>query len=425
MPSAAVILLQDGKPVAEFRIEGSRPFVMGRSSAAEVHVRDPKLSRQHCEIHATADGYFIRDLGSRNGTFVNGARITEARIGNGDRIQIGLTRFLFRCEGPAEEAVSDTHLADAEGPRRCAACGTIVPLHEVARARQTAEHIYCSACLAAVPLIGKVIAGYEVVQCIGRGSMGTVFKAEQLSMRRHVALKILHKELSNQPEAVERFLREARAGGQFSHPNIVRIYDMNQADGHCFIAMEYVPGGDAGSLLDREGPLPVPRVLDIAIQAATALAHAHSKGVVHRDVKPSNLLLANDGLVKLADLGLAKSLQAAGLSSLTGSGVTVGTFAYIPPEQIDAAAHVDARADIYSLGATCHHLLTGVPPFRGGTITELARIIRTQRPSSVCVYRDDVPAQLDLLITRAMAKDPARRFGTADEMLAALQAIKA
>ena len=415
-----LILLQDGKPVTEFRIEGERA-VLGRSSTTDIHVRDLKLSRQHCEFLRAPDGYVVRDLGSRNGTFVNGARITEARLRHGDRVQIGLSRFIFECPEPTASSVADTHLADGAGPRRCAACGTLVPLDELGRARVTGDHIYCGGCLMAVPLIGRVVAGYEVVQCVGRGSMGLVFKAEQLSMQRHVALKILHRELSTDADAVARFLREARAGGRFSHPNIIRIYDMNEADGYCFISMEFAAGGDVGSLLEREGPLSVAQVVDIISQGATALAHAHSKGIVHCDVKPSNLLVAQDGLIKLGDLGLANSLRAAGLSSLTTSGAALATLAFLSPEQVDGAAQVDARADVYSLGATCFHLLTGVHPFRGSTIAELSHLIRSEPPSSVRVYRDDVPPELDRVVGRAMAKSPAERFASADEMLAALK----
>jgi len=416
---AAILLLQDDTPVNEFPLEADQPLSVGRSSTNSLQVHDTKLSRQHCQIRATPDGYFVRDLGSKNGTFVNGARITEARLRNGDRIQVGLTRFLFRCELP--ESTDETQVAP---PHLCAACGKIVPLDALGSARQTQNRIYCASCIASNPVLGHIIGGYEIVQPIGRGSMGVVFKAEQLSMGRLVALKILHQELIADKYAVGRFLREARAGGQFSHPNIIRIYDMNQAEGYYFISMEYVPGGDVGSLLEREGPLPVRQVRDIAAQTCGALAHAHSRGVIHRDIKPTNLLLGRDGLIKLADLGLAKSLDIAGITSLTSTGTTLGTMVYVPPEQVTDARSVDARADIYSLGATCYHLLAGEYPFRAQTLAQLAAAIHTERPRPLRIYRDDIPVALDGVIVRAMTKDPAKRFQTAEEMLAALQAIR-
>jgi serine/threonine-protein kinase len=424
MPAAAVMLVKDDKLVSEFPIEGQEPRVVGRSSVADIQIRDAKLSRRHCEIRATPAGYILRDLQSRNGTFVNGARVTEARLRDGDRIQAGLTAFLFRCDEPEPGEAAETHLADTTGPHHCAACGALVPLDELAQARQTDGRVYCSACTQAEPLLGKVVAGYEIVQRIGRGPMGTVFKAAQLSMHRDVALKILHPELSQDRDAVERFLQEARAGGRCSHPNLIRIYDMNQVDNHCFIAMEFVPGGDAEALLEREGPLPVQQLLHMADQAAAGLAHAHSRSVVHRDIKPSNLLLAEDGRIKLSDLGLAKSLQAAGLSDSSSARTRVPDFAHLPPEQIDDAEPPGPRADIYSLAATCHHLLTGVPPFRADSLAELAHRIRHQPPRSVRVYRDDVPPALDHLILRAMAKEPGQRFVSSDALREALEAIQ-
>lgn len=416
---ASLTLLKDDKPVSQFAVTGDQPLTVGRSTGNTVQIHDAKISRHHSEIRATPDGYFIRDLGSKNGTFVNGARITEARLRDDDRLQIGLARFVFHCE--VSESGEETQVAP---PHLCAACGKIVPIDALGSARKSQSRVYCHPCILANPLLGRVIGGYEIVQPIGHGSMGIVFKAEQLSMGRLVALKILHDELTANPQAVARFLREARAGGQISHPNIIRIYDMNQADGFYFISMEYAQGGDVGSLLEREGPLPVKQLLDIAIPTCAALAHAHAAGIVHRDIKPSNLLLTRDGLVKLADLGLAKSLDAAGLTTLTGSGAALGTLLYLPPEQLADAHAVDPRADIYSLGATCYRLLSGEHAYQAATAQELARAIRTQQPRSLRSYREDVSAELDAAIARAMAPDPARRFQTAEELRLALKAVK-
>jgi len=416
---AAVILLEDDQPVRQFALEAEQRLTIGRSSENRIQVRDAKISRRQCEIRAAADGYFICDLGSKNGTFVNGARITEARLRNDDRIQVGLTRLLFRCE--ATDSREETQLAP---PHLCAACGKIVPLDVLDAARQSPSRVYCVSCVAAHPLLGRIIGGYEMVQPIGSGSMGTVYKSEQLSMGRLVALKILHDELTANERAVGRFLREARAGGQFSHPNIIRIYDMNQAEGHYFISMEYAQGGDVGSLLEREGPLAIRQVVEIASQTCSALAHAHSNGIVHRDIKPTNLLLTRDGITKVGDLGLAKSLDAAGITSLTSTGSALGTLVYVPPEQLADARSVDFRADIYSLGATCYHLLSGEHPFHGTSLAELARAICSQEPRPLRSYREDLPPALDQLIARAMARDRGRRFPTADEMLAALDAVK-
>jgi serine/threonine-protein kinase len=432
---ATLILLQDEKPVSEFALDAGRPLIVGRSSDATLQVRDVKLSRHHCEFRASAEGCFVCDLGSKNGTFVNGARITEARLRDGDRIQVGLARFLFRDEPvpvrvPATETQpaakagrpgEETHVAP---PRLCASCGRIVPVDEIGSARQTASRIYCPPCLGAQPLLGRTIGGYELVQRIGRGSIGTVFKAEQLSMTRPVALKILHAELASDPEAARRFLREARAAGLLSHPHILRIYDMNQAEGYFFISMEYVPGGDIGALLERVGPLPCAQVVETAAQVCGALAHAHAKGILHRDLKPSNLLLGRDGLIKVADLGFAKGLDAAGLGALVGSSAAVALPLYASPEQLADPRSADARADLYSLGAICYHLLSGEPPFGGASAPELAAAIRAGRLRPLRAYRADVPLALDDALARALARDPARRYQSADEFQAALKAVR-
>ena len=299
-----------------------------------------------------------------------------------------------------------------------------MPLDELGDARQTEGRLYCAACIADNAVVGRTIGGYEIIQIIGRGSMGTVFKAEQLSMSRPVALKILHRELVADSDAVARFLREARAGGQLSHPNIIRIYDMNQAEGFFFISMEFVPGGDIGALLDREGPLPAARVREIAAQACKALVHAHARNVIHRDIKPSNLLIGRDGLIKVADLGLAKSLDVAGLSSITATGTAMGTLAYVPPEQLISARDVDHRADVYSLGATAYHLLAGEPPFTGATMAQLALAVRSAEPRRLRAYRRELPVALDELVLRAMAKNPDERFQSAADLLDALESLK-
>ncbi|MBM4040510.1 MAG: FHA domain-containing protein [Planctomycetes bacterium] len=417
---ASVVLLQDDKPVSQFAADGEQPVVVGRSADSVIQIHDAKISRHHCEIRATPDGYFVRDLGSKNGTYVNGARVAEARLRNGDRLQIGLAHLLFRCEEPEPERPE----AQVAPPHLCASCGKTIPLDALGSTRQTQSRVYCAPCVEACPLLGLVIGRYEIVQAIGKGSIGAVFKADQLSMGRLVALKIIHEAFTADPEAIGRFLKDARASGQISHPNLIRIYDMNQADGRYFISMEYAQGGDLGSLLQRTGPLNVRQVAEHIASACAALAHAHAAGVVHRNIKPSNLLLTRDGILKIGDLGLAKSLHVAGLSTLTSTSSALGTALYLPPEQVTDITASDARGDIYSLGVTAYRLLTGEFPHQVTSITELVRLFHTQKIRPIRSFRDDCPPELDAVLIRAMAPDPARRFQTADEFRDALQALK-
>lgn len=416
---ASVILLQDDKPVSQFAVNDDQPLTLGRSTGNVIQVHDAKMSRHHSEIRATPDGYFVRDLGSKNGTFVNGARVTEARLRNDDRIQVGLAHLLFRCEAPAGE---ETQVAP---PHLCASCGRTIPLDAVASARQTQSRVYCSACTALSPLVGRVIGRHEIVQPIGRGTIGAVYKAEQLSMGRLVALKIIHGELTADAEAIGRFLRDARAAGQLSHPNLIRIYDMNNADGFYFISMEYAQGGDAASLVERVGPLPVRQVIEIAVAACGALTYASAAGVVHGGLKPSNLLFTRDGILKVGDLGLAQSLDVAGLGTLTSAGTAVRSLFYLAPEQIANASSADPRSDVYALAITCYHLLTREFPYQVASITELARALRERKVTPVTLHRHDCPADLDAVLARALDPDPARRYPTSDDFRNALKSVNA
>jgi len=415
---AAIILLKDDKPVSQFAADGEKPVTIGRSADCVIQIHDSKISRLHCEVRTTPDGCFVRDLGSKNGTFVNGARISEARLRDGDRLQVGLAQLLFRCEAPPVEEPQSVP------PHLCASCGKMVPLDALLTARQTQTRVYCAACVSGCPLLGQVIGRYEIVQLLGKGSIGAVYKADQLSMGRLVALKILHDELTADPEAVARFLRDARTSGQLSHPNIIRIYDMNRADGHTFISMEYAQGGDLGALFERQGPLPVRDVVNYAIAAASAVAYAHSAGVVHGGLKPSNLLLTRDGILKVADIGLARSLDVAGLTTVVRNCDVVGSVRYVAPECLVANVAGNAQTDVYALGVTCFRLLTGDFPYPVASLPELTRTAGTRKPKSLRSLREDCPHDLDAAIACAVATDPARRFRSADEFRHALEAVK-
>ena len=263
------------------------------------------------------------------------------------------------------------------------------------------------------------VGQYEILAELGRGGMGTVFKARHLALNKLVALKTLPPERMTDA-AVARFRREMEAAGRLTHPLVVRATDAGEADGVHYLAMDYVEGADVGRVLRRAGPLPVADACAIARQAAEALTAVEAAGLVHRDVKPSNLMLAADGSVRLLDLGLARLADAA--DPITASGVTMGTADFVAPEQIRDSHSVDAKADVYSLGCTLYALLSGRPPF-GGVETFASKINAHLHETvpPVETVRGGIPAEVARLVARMLAKDPRGR-PTAAEVRDALTA---
>jgi serine/threonine protein kinase len=258
------------------------------------------------------------------------------------------------------------------------------------------------------PLAPGDLGQYELIEELGAGGMGRVFKARHRLMDRVVALKVLHGNWLERPTTVARFRQEIRALARLDHPHIVRAHDADRAGGVHFLVMEYVEGTDLGRRVRERGPLPVAEACAYACQAAAGLQHAHDHGLIHRDVKPANLILAADGRVKLLDLGLAR-FAADGPEP----GPVAGTADYMAPEQWEPAGPVDGRADVYALGCTLHCLLTGRPPFEDPAFTTRPdKCLAHARvpPPSVRARRPDVPAGLASVLDRMLAKDPADRY---------------
>jgi serine/threonine-protein kinase len=267
---------------------------------------------------------------------------------------------------------------------------------------------------------GELIADrYELEELVGTGGMSSVYRAHDRLLERDVALKVLHDQFTVDGAYVERFRREARSVAQLSHPNIVTVIDRGEQDGRQFIVFEYVDGENLKSLLEREGPLPEREAIELALQIARALGFAHEHGLVHRDVKPQNVLLNGDGGAKVTDFGIARSLDVHG--GLTQTGTVMGTSDYIAPEQA-RGRRADAQSDIYSLGAVLYELLTGEVPFPGDNFVAVAMRHINEPPPSVRERRPELSPRLDAAIRRAMAKDPEERFGSMDEFCTELVA---
>lgn len=261
----------------------------------------------------------------------------------------------------------------------------------------------------------KVVGGYEILRRIGQGGMGSVFVARQISMNRPVALKILAPHLAKDKTYVERFLREARAAARLSHPNIVQAYDVGNAQGYFYFAMEYVDGVTLKKMMQQSGdPIPEKRALEIVRDIADALRHAHAANIIHRDVKPENILLTSDGVPKLADLGIARD-KLSNDSHLT-QGAAIGTPLYISPEQARGESDIDGRADVYSLGATLYHILTGQTPYSGGTSVEVISKHLTAPVPDPKKINPKISRAAANIAMKAMAKNKINRYPSATAM---------
>ncbi len=276
------------------------------------------------------------------------------------------------------------------------------------------------------PLPGQ-LGQYQVLERIGRGGMGTVYKAHHPHLKRTVAIKVLPNDRLRDPQAVARFQREMEAVGRLDHPHLVRAHDAGEADGQHFLVMEFVDGTDLRRLVREHGSLPVADACEVIRQAALGLQHAHEHGLIHRDIKPSNLMVTSDGTVKVLDLGLARLTDAeATAQGMTDTSQVVGTGDFIAPEQGQDTRNADARSDIYSLGCTLYYLLAGRAPFSGpqyGTFVQKVVAHANEPIPPIQAIRDDIPDNLAQLLGQMLAKDPAERFQTAAEVAEAVAVV--
>lgn len=366
---ARIILRHEGH-TSEYRITGVT--MIGRQSTNDIVVLTEKASRQHARITPSGRQFVLEDLGSSNGTFVNGIKIQRHTLEHGDEIRIGDAILTFMGD-------------------------------------------------LSTSLEGQTLGNYRIHNKIGQGGMGTVYKATQISMDRIVALKILRDELSSDREFVKAFLNEARAAGRLNHPNVVRVHDFGEVGGIYYFSMEYVDGETVEDILKREGKLSVGRALDIVRQVASALDHAHSLGIIHRDIKPQNIMIDRHGQVKLMDLGLAR--MAGREASDRRKNAIMGTPYYMAPECAQLM-RTDARTDIYSLGATFFHMLTGRVPFDGAnSLAVITKHIHEPLPSP---RRFDVtiPERICQLVERMMAKNPEMRPASAKALVEEIAEIQ-
>ena len=268
-------------------------------------------------------------------------------------------------------------------------------------------------------MIGQTVSHYEILGHLGAGGMGVVYKARDLKLDRTVALKFLPPDLTRDPEAKQRFVHEAKTASTLQHANVCVVHDIDETtDGQMFISMEYLEGETLTRKIER-GPLPIDEAIDIAIQVAKGLTAAHQHGIVHRDIKPANILITSGGVAKIVDFGLAKL---SGRTLMTREGSTLGTAAYMSPEQAHGEP-ADQRTDIWAMGVVVYEMLTGKHPFAGAYQEAVTYRILNEDPEFATKIRPEVPARLDQIIERAIAKDPLRRYQTVDELCSDLEAV--
>jgi serine/threonine protein kinase len=338
--------------------------ILGRQSSCDVQVQDDMSSRAHCQLRRDGQLYSLVDLGSRNGTLLNGKKVSERLLSFGDIIRIGKVEYLLVKEP------KDLELKD-------------------------------------------LLSKYEIQEKLGEGGMGIVYKANQRSMARVVALKILSPKYASKTKFVEQFTREARAAGSLNHPNIIQVHDVGTENGIHYFSMEFVDGPTCMQVLKAGGPFPVPDALEIVRQTARALEYAHGHRLIHQDIKPDNIMLGPNNIVKLADLGISKTFDEVEADEVKK---VMGTPHYMAPEAA-LGKKVDHRVDIYSLGATAYHLLSGRTPYHGSSPTEVLKHHVMDPLPPITEVNPAVPPKVVALIERMMAKKPEDRLQSASEVV--------
>lgn len=421
-----------------FAFDQHDTFLIGRSDSAHLCLPEDKFfSRHHCLLEIAPPRCFLRDLGSTNGTFVNGQKVRQAYLCDGDRVQGGQTVLAIEVTAeplPPPQVLNNQYATRAARlPTQpsivtveCVNCGR----RDQAQASTPDERLtyICEDCREEMRKQPQPVPGYDMVKILGRGGMGCVMLARQHQTNHAVAIKTMLPEVAVSDQALKRFMREIDVAAALQHPNIVRFIDRGTHKGVVYLVTEFVEGSDAAKLADARGGgrLPYTEAVEIIQQALDALAYAHSKGFIHRDIKEQNILVHGSWphyTAKLTDFGLAKSFTQTGMSGITMVGDLAGTFAYMPPEQIRDFRDVRPSSDIYAMGMTAYSLIAGgialdIPP--QANVGDTVKAIFEKPIIPLAARAPDVPLSLVNAIERALAKDPAQRWTSAAAMRDAL-----
>jgi serine/threonine-protein kinase len=415
-----------------FSFTQSDTFLIGRSQDAHLCLTDDKFfSRHHCLLEITPPHCFIRDLGSTNGTFVDGQRVSEAFLQNGSRIQGGDSVLLVEVntgEANAGASQAERSVKPSIVSVACLNCGR----REEAQATSADEHLtfLCEDCRIELKKTPQPIPGYDMVRILGRGGMGCVMLGRNQTSGAAVAIKTLLPEFAVSDKHMRRFMREMDVAAALKHPSIVEFIDRGVHNGVVYLVTEFIDGADAAKLADaRGGWLPQEETLAIISQALDALSYAHAQGFIHRDIKDQNILVSGklpNLSAKLTDFGLAKSFTQSGMSGVTVAGEMAGTLAYMPPEQLKNFRDVKPQSDIYALGMTAYSLLSGQLALNLGRKASMAETIKAIFEQPTVPLHDrapHLPEAVCEIIDRALVKDPTQRWQTAKAMRTALMHV--
>ncbi|MDE0892837.1 MAG: serine/threonine-protein kinase, partial [Planctomycetota bacterium] len=381
-------------------------LILGSSSdRADMVFQSQGVADVHSVIARTKDGgWAIQDMGSEFGTMVDGKAVQVAKLAGGQTIHLASVAIKVIETAPNQPSTKEPAPTKSRTPETSSPSALSAENSPNPPAKSSRNSILD-------------IPGYSIQETLGKGGMGAVFRARQDRLNRDIALKVLSPRLAADAEFVSRFHREAQAVAALNHPNIVAVYDVGEASGTHYIALEYMDANSLEELLAKEGRLPWRRVAELLLGAARGLTYAESKRIVHRDIKPSNLMLNSDDQVKISDLGLAHRDN-----DDSGDGKVYGTPHFIAPEQIRGSA-VDRRCDIYSLGATGYQLLTGYTPFEGVNSREILRAVLTEDFTPIDSHLSGTPRELSILIEKMISRDPDKRPQSAESVVSNLEGV--
>jgi serine/threonine protein kinase len=378
-----------------FGLTPGEPLVIGRSQATNTRLTDPRASRIHCEVQLENNQVTVVDANSAAGTLVNNQRVMQQALQAGDILQVGETQLRLVDTTLAEQST----LAPAGPPSPKPAIKVPESLTQ---------------------LSGQTLSHYDIGPVVAQGTSGVVFRACDTRDRQVVALKVLKPEFAGN-EGVQRFVRAMKTMLPIRHPNLVALQEAGKTGPYCWVAMEYIEGESLTQVIARigvAGMLDWRHGLRVAIHIGRALEYAHQQHIIHRNVAPPNILIqSSDKIAKLGDLMLAKALEGNLAQSITRSGEIVGDVSYMSPERTGGQGDVDGRSDIYSLGATVYTLLTGRPPFLGGSLTETITRIRQAEPVRPKKFQLAIPDLLEGSVLKMLAKRPQDRYQTATDLL--------